>query len=109
MTEKRPKAAGRRERRVFTPEFKQDAVRLLFERRRSGVSVAQVGRELDVRPDQLRVWVREFAAQDGGLPAVGVVETPAQELARLRRENAILREERAFTKKVAVYFAKESR
>jgi transposase-like protein len=35
-------------------------------------------------------------------------ETPDQELRRLRRENAILREERAFAKKALVFFAKES-
>ena len=39
----------------------------------------------------------------------GVVETSEQELKRLRRENARLKEEREFAKKVAVYFAKESR
>jgi transposase-like protein len=37
------------------------------------------------------------------------VETPAQELKRLRREVIVLRQEQAFAKKVAVYFAKESR
>jgi transposase-like protein len=46
--------ASRRERRAFTEEFKREAVRLLHERRATGVSVTQIGRELDVRPDQLR-------------------------------------------------------
>ena len=71
--------------------------------------MTQVGRELDVRPDQLREWARRLADRDGGLAAAGVVETPEQELKRLRREVARLREEREFAKKVAVYFAKESR
>lgn len=110
MTARRSKGdEARRERRAFTREFKMEAVRLMYERRAAGVPVTQVGRELDVRPDQLREWARQLAAQDGGLAAAGVVETPEQELQRLRRENAVLREERAFAKKVAVYFAKESR
>jgi transposase-like protein len=40
---------------------------------------------------------------------VGAPETPEQELRRLRRENASLKQERDWAKKVAVYFAKESR
>jgi transposase-like protein len=38
-----------------------------------------------------------------------VVETAEQELKRLRREDARLRQEQAFAKTVAVYFARESR
>ena len=99
----------RRERRAFTDEFKREAVRLLHERRALGVSVTQIGRELDVRPDQVREWARRLADREGGLAAAGVIETPEQELKRLRRENARLKEAEAFAKKIAVYFAKESR
>lgn len=107
----KPEQAGtsRRERRAFTEEFRREAVRLLHERRAAGVSVTQIGRELDVRPDQLREWARRLAEREGGLAAAGVVETPEQELKRLRRENARLKEAEAFAKKIAVYFAKESR
>ena len=100
--------AGRRERRVFSAEFKAEAVRLVAERRVVGVTLAQVGRELDIRPDQLRVWARE---QRGTLATGSTMpgETVEQENRRLRREVATLRQEQAFAKKVAVYFAKESR
>jgi transposase len=101
--------ASRRERRAFTEEFKREAVRMLHERRATGVTVTQIGRELDVRPDQLREWARRLADREGGLAAAGVVEAPEQELKRLRRENARLKEEQAFLKKIAVYFTKESR
>jgi transposase len=106
---KQQSSPARRERRAFTEEFKRQAVQLLHERRAQGVSVTQIGRELDVKPDQLREWARKLAAQEGGLAAAGVVETSDQELKRLRRENARLKEEQAFLKKVAVYFTKESR
>jgi len=106
---KERKDTSRRERRAFTEEFKREAVRMLHERRATGVTVTQIGRELEVRPDQLREWARRLADAEGGLAAAGVVETPEQELKRLRRENARLKEEQAFLKKVAVYFTKESR
>lgn len=110
MTSRRKKEANsRRERRAFTDEFKQEAVRLMHERRAKGWTLTQVGRELEVRPDQLREWARRLADREGGLAAAGIVETPEQELQRLRRENARLKEEREFAKKVAVYFARESR
>lgn len=99
----------RRERRAFTEEFKRQAVQLMHERRAHGGTVTQVGRELDVRPDQLREWARRLSQRDGGLAAAGIVETPEQELKRLRRENARLKEEQAFLKKIAVYFTRESR
>jgi transposase len=101
--------APRRERRAFTEEFKRQAVQLMHERRAQGGTVTQVGRELDVRPDQLREWARRLADREGGLAAAGIVEMPEQELKRLRREVARLREEQAFLKKIAVYFTKESR
>lgn len=101
-------SVGRRERRTFTDEFKAEAVRLVAERRALGVTLAQVGRELDVRPDQLRAWTRQ-QRQEGGARAGVPGETLEQENRRLRREVATLRQEQAFAKKVAVYFAKESR
>lgn len=105
---KKAGAVGRRERRAFTAEFKADAVRLVAERRAEGATLAQVGRELDVRPDQLRAWRRQQRREaDGGAAMPG--ESLEQENRRLRRENAVLRQEQAFAKKVAVYFAKESR
>lgn len=100
--------AGRRERRRFTDEFKAEAVRLVAERRALGVTLTQVGRELDVRPDQLRRWTHEQRQESGAGSSVPG-ETLEQENRRLRREVEVLRQEQAFAKKVAVYFAKESR
>ena len=108
---KNTRAAGpaeRRERRLFSPEFKAEAVRLVIERRARGVSLSQVGRELDVRPNQLRAWMRQLE-RDDEQGSAGPGETTEQEVRRLRREVAALREEQAFAKKVAVYFARESR
>ena len=100
--------AGRRDRRAFSAEFKAEAVRLVAARRAVGVTLVEVGRELDVRPDQLRAWARH-ARREGGTAGAVPGESVEQEVRRLRREVAVLRQEQAFAKKVAVYFAKESR
>ncbi len=111
MTSKRKAGStGKRERRDFSTEFKAEAVRLAAERRAAGVALAQVGRELDVHPDQLRAWARQQQEREGGEPGAAIPgESLEQENRRLRREVAVLRQEQAFAKKVAVYFAKESR
>jgi transposase len=101
-------ASAPRERRAFSAEFKAEAVRLAAERRAAGGTLSQVGRELDVRPDQLRAWAKRQGLMPEGAAAFPG-ETPDQEIRRLRREVAVLRQEQAFAKKVAVYFAKESR
>ena len=92
-------------RRAFTPEFKQEAVRLLLD---SGRPISHVARELEVRPDQLRHWKQEFAPA-AGEPVPRPGETPEQELRRVRRELEVVRQERDFLKKAAAFFAKESR
>ena len=99
---------GRRERRAFSAEFKAEAVRMLQARRVVGVPVAQVARELDVRAEQLRLWAHS-ARPNPASAGSAAGETLEQEVRRLRRENETLRQEQAFAKKVAVYFAKESR
>ena len=107
-SKKQAAPAGRRARREFSEEFKAEAVRLAAERRAAGGNLTQLGRELDVRSDQLRAWAKHLGRGPAGEAAIPG-ETLDQENRRLRRENAVLRQEQAFAKKVAVYFAKESR
>ena len=98
-------------RRVFTAEFKHEAVRLLETRRASGGSVTGVARELGVRPGQLREWAQQ-AARATSAPVTAVSasgETLEQEVRRLRREVATLKQEAEFAKKAAAFFARESR
>ena len=52
-----------RGRRLFSAEFKQEAVRRMRERRATGVSLAHISRELEVSTDQLRAWARAMEAE----------------------------------------------
>lgn len=87
----------------YAPEFRARAIELV---RTSDVSLAQVARDLGVNPETLRLWVKQ-AAIDNGRRA-GLTTEERQELARLRRENRVLREEREILKKAAAFFAQES-
>jgi len=95
----------RRSRRKFSEEFKQQAARLVLE---EGKSMAAVARELDLVPTALREWVeRARADRTGG--KTGLTTAEREELARLRKENRILQEEREILKKAAAFFAKHQR
>ncbi len=98
-------AKGRRLRREFTEEFKAGAVRLVLD---EGKTVGQVSRDLDLTETALREWVRRARA-DRTHGRSGLTTAEREELARLRKENRILAEEREILRKAAAFFAKQSR
>jgi len=101
----RAETRSRRPRRRFTDEFKQQAVRVV---RDEGKSVTAVARELDLVPSALGAWVKQAQA-DRSKGRTGLTTAEREELARLRKENRILQEEREILKKAAAFFAKHQR
>jgi transposase len=70
---------------------------------------AKVARELGIRVNQLRQWRLDFEEeQRNGVPRQELA-TAEQDVGKLRREIASLREENDILKKAAIYFAKASR
>jgi transposase len=96
----------RRMRRKFTSEFKARAVGLVL---KEGRSVAQVGRDLDLAESVLHGWVRQAKIDQGRGPAGALTSEEREELARLRKENRLLKEEKEILRKAAAFFAKDSR
>jgi len=82
-----------RVRRSFTPEFKADVVRM---HQVEGRAIPAIARDLDLTETTLRSWVRQ-AEIDAGTRD-GLTSEERAELAHLRREVRVLREERDLLK-----------
>lgn len=93
-------------RRQYTEDFKAEAVRLV---RESGQPVAQVARNLGIADHLLYRWRAEQQQAESQGHTRQSIRAEQGELARLRRENAVLKQERDFLKRAAAFFAKESR
>ena len=89
MSEKRSKT-GKRARRSYTSEFKEDAVRMLLD----GHSAASVAERLGLSgANVLYRWKRKILGEEGAIAAdlEGRVRQLEGELARVERERDILK------------------
>ena len=91
-------------RREFTPEYKDEAVKLVVD---TGRPVAVVARELGVVEQTLGNWVKAYRTRHEAGDAVLTEEEPA-ELVRLRKEVSELKMDRVFLKKASLFFAQEA-
>ena len=83
-------------RRKLDQEFKQEAVKLVVDGKRT---VADVARSLGVHENLLHKWKRQYEEDpQGSFPGKGRIKPQDEELKRLQRENANLREEREILK-----------
>jgi transposase len=90
--------------RKFDEDFKQGAVRLVFE---TGKPIAQVARELGVNDGTLGNWCAKVRRErDGENPVLS--EDERAELDRLRRDNTELRMQRDVLKRSVALWVDEA-
>ena len=92
---------GKRKR--YSAELQQELVRLV----RAGRTPEQLATEFEPSAQAIRNWVKQ-AELDEGTRTDGLKTEERDELARLRRENARLKEEREILSKAAAWFAQET-
>lgn len=94
-------------RGAYTKEFKEDAVRLVTEH---GAEISEVAQDLGVHENTIYKWMRQYKSDpDGAFPGKGKLKPRDEEIRKLKRENEILREERAILKKALAIFSKNRR
>ena len=92
-------------RRSYTPEYKDEAAKMVVELSRS---VASVARELGLNEQSLRNWVNAYRkAHADQEPPLTLPERAR--LRELEKENRELRLEKEFMGKAAAFFAREYR
>jgi transposase len=84
-----------------TPEFRREAVRLALT---SGRTRREIAEDLGIGLSTLTRWLVQ--ERDASEPSEAPLDLHA-ELKRLRRENAVLKQERDILKRAAAFFAKE--
>ena len=95
----------RERRRKFTPEFKDEAVKMVIE---SSRPVAEVAREIQVNEGTLGNWVHKYRVdQAGEEPPLSISER--SRLRELEREVRELKMKAEFLGKAAAFFAQEYR
>ena len=91
--------------RRYSPEFKRHTLKRASE---DGVTDKEVCEELGISARQLRRWRDQYRLLgDEAFPGQG--KSRDEEITRLTRENAKLKQERDFLKDAAVFFARESK
>lgn len=97
--------AGRIERRVYTDEFKAEAIKLVLEH---GYTCDAAGQKLGVPPKTVANWVRPYRRDGRG--RIVVQGVPSDDPAVLKAENAELRKQlrraemkRDILKKFSIY------
>jgi transposase len=89
--------------RPYPKEFREGALQLVREGERPIVEIAH---SLGIAESCLRRWIKQ-AELDSGRRDDGLTTNEREELRRLRRENARLRQEKEILRKAAAFFARE--
>ena len=90
-------------RSPYPGEFRSEALGLV----RGGRSIPDVAESLGISPQSLRTWSRR-AQLDARERDDGLTSAEREELTRLRRENARLRQERVILNRAAAFLARET-
>lgn len=97
----------KRERRSFDKEFKKEATRLVTE---GGRKVSEVARDLDIHPNVIHRWKREYLGDiEEAFPGKGRMKPEEEELRRIKKRLTDVTEERDILKKALAIFSKHPR
>jgi transposase len=95
----------RERRRKFSPEFKDEAVKMVIE---SSRAIAEVAREIQVHEGTLGNWVNKYRVEHADEEPPLSMSDRAR-LRELERENRELKMKTEFLGKAAAFFAQEYR
>lgn len=91
-------------RKQFSPEYKKEIVRLITEQ---GKKIKEVAEDISVSQTSLRKWVKQYGEHgEQAFPGKGNLRPEDEELRKLKKELANLKEENDILKKAMAIFAR---
>ncbi|PPK63058.1 transposase [Malaciobacter marinus] len=91
----------------YTKEFKESTIKFCIDN--SDKSISSIAKDLGLNKGTLNLWVNEYKEKHNINPSNELKkETLEEENKRLRKELALVKQEREILKKAAAYFAKET-
>jgi len=98
---------NKKERRTFDKKFKKGVARLVTE---GGRKVSEVARDLDIHPNIIHRWKREYLEDiEDAFPGKGCMKPEVEEMRKLKRSLVDVTEERDILKKALAIFSKSPR
>ena len=96
---------GTVKRKVYSKEFKINAVKMILQ---GGRKASEVARDLDIQENMLYLWKRKYLEDyQESFPGKGNLKDRDAYIRQLERENKRLKDERDILKKAAIFFAQE--
>ena len=99
--------AEKKERRTFDKEFKKEVVSLVTKK---GRMVSEVARDLDIHPNVIHRWKREYLEDiEDAFPGKGYMKPEEEELRKLKKRLVDVTEECDILKKALAVFSQHPR
>ena len=92
------------DKRTYAEDFQRDAIKLALRSK----SISRTAKELGIPVATLHTWIRNASKANKANRNTNTIDL-TEDLHKLRKENARLREEKEILKKAAAYFARESK
>ena len=101
------KSGEKRTRRSFDKDFKLSAVKMIIDGREP---LRKVAGDLGISENTLHNWKKAYLKnKEQSFPGKGYQTSEEAEITRLRKENAILKEQRDILKKAVTFFSQQGK
>lgn len=94
-------------RKAFTPEYKEEIIKLVTERKKK---ISEVARDIGVTPTSIRRWITQYSEYGKvAFPGKGNLRAEDDKIRKLMRDNIDLKEENKILKKAMAIFSRDAK
>jgi len=94
-------------RKGFTPEYKEEIIKLVTERKKK---ISEVAKDIGVTSTSIRRWITQYSEYGkDAFPGKGNLRTEDDKIRKLMRDNIDLKEENKILKKAMAIFSRDAK